>query len=211
MKITQLEQSGFILETQSGCSLAIDVGNYTPLEKLNGISADAMLVSHIHADHFSVEKIRTLSPKKIYLNRECIEALTGETLVSKVIEVKIGDRIDIEDFKVQFFDVDHGPNVKVKPKENFGFLIEADGRKIYFAGDMFNASGIDVSNLEVDVAIIPIGTFYTFGPQKALEFAKQFNKIRKLIPMHYQNNPETREEFEKLAVDTGFNVDTRIL
>lgn len=211
MKLTQLEQSGFILETNDGYKLAIDIGSYTPVEKLNGISPDAMVISHIHGDHFSVEQIKKLSPQKLYINRECIEALGEETLSSEIIETKIGDSIDIDGIKVEFFDVDHGPNVKVRPKENFGFLIEAGGKKIYFAGDMFYPSGMDVSNLEVDVALIPVGTFYTFGPQEALAFVKQFKKIGKVTPMHYQKTPETREEFVKLAVAEGFNTDSYML
>jgi len=53
MKLTKFEQSGFILETEKGFRLAFDIGNKTPVEKLAGISVDAMLVSHIHGDHFS--------------------------------------------------------------------------------------------------------------------------------------------------------------
>ncbi|MSR71704.1 MAG: MBL fold metallo-hydrolase [Candidatus Taylorbacteria bacterium] len=211
MKLTKFEQSGFILETDKGYKLAIDIGSYTPVEKLNGISPDTMVISHIHGDHFSVEQIKKLSPKKLYINRECIEALGEETLSSEITETKIGDSIDIEGVKVQFFDVDHGPNVKVRPKENFGFLIEADGKKIYFAGDMFYPSGMDVSNLEVDIALIPVGTFYTFGPKEALTFVKQFKRIGKVTPMHYEKTPETREEFIKLAVAEGFNTDSYTL
>lgn len=208
MKISHYEQSGFILETDNGYKLAIDIGSYSPIEKLSGIFPDAMLVSHIHSDHFSVEQIKTLSPKKIYLNEECVEALGEELLPSEIIQVKVDDQIDIDGIKVHFFDVDHGPNIKLRPRENFGFLIEADGQKIYFAGDMFYPSGIDVSNLEVDIALIPVGTFYTFGPQEAFDFVKQFKKIGKIIPMHYQKTPETREEFIKLAVAGGFSTDS---
>jgi L-ascorbate metabolism protein UlaG (beta-lactamase superfamily) len=95
MKLTQFEQSGIILETNTGYTLAVDIGSYTPIEKLNSVSPDAMLISHIHGDHFSVDQIKKLSPKKLYLNRECVEALGEETLTSEIIEVKVGDSIDI--------------------------------------------------------------------------------------------------------------------
>lgn len=209
MKLTKYEQSGFILETDGGYKLAIDIGSYTPIDKIQGISVDSVLVSHIHGDHFSVEQIKTLSPKKLYLNRECIELLGEEELSSDITETKVGDTTDIDGIKVQFFDVDHGPNVKVRPRENFGFLIEADGKKIYFAGDMFTPSGIDVTNLEVDIACIPVGTFYTFGPKEALDFIKGFKKIGTVIPMHYQKEPATRGEFATLATAEGFNIDSQ--
>lgn len=211
MKLTKFEQSGFILETSNGFRLVFDIGNKTSLEKLQGVTADAMLVSHIHGDHFSLEQIKVLSPKKLYLNAECIETLGEETLPSEIVQVKVGDEIMIDTIKVQFFNVDHGPNVSAPLQENFGFLITADDKTIYFAGDMFYESGINVSNLEVDVALLPVGTFYTFGPEEAFAFAKKFKSVGKITPMHYEKTPETREQFINLAVVHGFNTDSYVL
>lgn len=209
MKIKKIfEQSGVLIETNSGYTLAIDIGHYTLVEKLNGISPDAMLVSHIHGDHFSLDQIKKLAPKRLYLNEECIEALGEETLPSKIVTAKVGDVLDIGGIKVTFFNVDHGPNIKVQPKENFGFLIEADGKKIYFAGDMFYPSGIDVSNLTVDITLIPVGTFYTFGPEEALGFIKTFKEPGRVVPMHYYKTPETRKAFVRLAVASGINTES---
>lgn len=198
MKLAQFEQSGFVLETEAGFKLALDIGHYTPVEKLAGVSADGMLVSHIHADHLSPEQIKAINPKKLYLNRECAEALGEEELNSEIIETKAGEIFTIGEIRIEPFDVDHGPNIKVVPKENFGFLIEGDRQKVYFAGDMFYPSGIDVSDLEVDYALIPVGTFYTFGPAEAAAFVKTFKKIGEIIPMHYYKTPETKNEFLRL-------------
>ncbi|MBP9711560.1 MAG: MBL fold metallo-hydrolase [Candidatus Pacebacteria bacterium] len=208
MKLTKFEQSGFIFETENGFRLALDIANKTPMEKLDGVACDAMLVSHIHGDHFSLDQIKKLSPKKLYLNAECIETLGEETLPFEVVQIKDGEIINIGDIKVQIFNVDHGPNVSSPLKENFGFLIEVDGKKVYFAGDMFYSSGIDVSKLEVDIALIPVGTFYTFGPQEALDFVKQFKKVGNVIPMHYEKILETREQFIRLAVAESINTET---
>lgn len=206
MKLTKFEQSGFILEAENGFRLAMDIGAFTPLEKLEGVTADAMIVSHLHGDHFSVPQIKKFAPKKLYLNEECIEILGEETLVSEIVKVKLSDDKDIGGFKVKFFEVDHGPNVSIKPRENFGFLIEVDGQKIYFGGDIFYPSGIDVSNLEVDLALLPVGGFYTFGPEEALSFAKQFKMIGQIIPMHYEKKEEANEEFLRLAQTASLKV-----
>lgn len=199
MELTKFEQSGFIIEMENGFRLAFDIGNKTPVEKLVGVTCDAMLVSHIHGDHFSLEQIKALNPMKLYLNQECIETLGEENFASEIIQVKVGVTVTIEDITVQFFNVDHGPNVSAPLAENFGFLITADNQTIYFAGDMFYESGIDVTNLEVDYALLPVGTFYTFGPQEAFDFAKKFKKIGKIISMHYEKTPETQGQFLELA------------
>lgn len=199
MKITKLEQSGFIVQTDKGFRLAFDIGNKTPIGKLGTVGViDAFLVSHIHGDHFNIESIQTISPKTLYLNHECIEALGEETLAAKITEVKTGDVVAIDEFQVTYFTVDHGPNISV-PVENLGFILEVENQKIYFAGDMFYESGIDVSTLEVDYALLPVGTFYTFGPDEAFAFAKKFKRIGAIIPMHYEKTPKTREQFLQLA------------
>lgn len=199
MKITKFEQSGFVIEAQNGYKLALDIGSYTPLEKLSELNIDSMLVSHIHGDHFSPGHIKTVNPKKLYINSECYEALSEESLTSEIVITKSNTTINIEGIGVMIFEVDHGPNVKIRPKENFGFLIEVDGIKIYFGGDIFYPSGMDVSDLVVDYALLPVGTFYTFGPEEALNFARKFKKIGRIISMHYEKEPQTREQFIELA------------
>lgn len=198
MKITKFEQSGLILETENGFRLAIDIGVYTPIEKLEGVTVDAMIVTHIHPDHFSLEQIKKLSPKKLYVGSECKEALGKEAFSFEVVEIKGDSRISIGDIIVDIFNVDHGPNVSAPVRENFGFLITIDNQKIYFAGEMFYESGIDVTNLEVDYAFFPIGGFYTFGPKEAFAFAKKFKKIGKIISMHDRKNPEIKNQFLEL-------------
>ncbi len=207
MKLTKFEQSGMLLETTSGFTLMWDIGSYTALEKLAGINPDSMLVSHIHGDHFSLECIKALSPKVLYLNEECIEAIGVEPLSSEIMRVKAGDELLIDDIKVTAFDVDHGPNVKLRPKENFGLFIEADGKTVYFAGDMFYESGIEVSNLEADVVLVPVGGFYTFGPKEAIEFIKKFKRATNIVPIHYDNAPEKLGEFLALAEKESLPID----
>ncbi len=205
MKIFKFEQSGFILETEKGFRVAFDIGNKTPIEKLENVKVDAMFVTHIHGDHFSLEQIKKLSPKKLYLGEQCKEALGKYSPPFETIEVKADNQVNIEDIKIKIFDVDHGPNVTAPVKQNFGFLIVVDNKKIYFAGEMFYESGISVSNLEVDYAFFPIGTFYTFGPKEAFAFAKKFKKIGEIIPMHYEKTPETKIEFLNL-IKGYFNI-----
>jgi L-ascorbate metabolism protein UlaG (beta-lactamase superfamily) len=194
MNITKLQQSAFILES-NGRKVGFDIGSYTPLEELDNLKIDALIVSHRHGDHFSLDHIKKLAPKELYLSEECISLLGEEKLVSKIIKIKSGNPFDVCGVVVTPFDVDHGPNIKVVPKENFGFLIKSDSKTAYFAGDMFAPSGINVKDLEVDFALIPVGGFYTFGPEEAVSFIIEFKKIGEVIPMHYENAPEMRQEF----------------
>ncbi len=195
MKMTQLEQSGFIFEADSGFKLAVDIGVYTPLEKIKYLEIDAMIISHFHPDHFSVEHIQELSPVKLYLSQECIDKLGDTPLQSDIVTISTEAPITIADFEVVAFRVDHGPNATVVPRENFGFIFSVDKQKLFFAGDMYKPSGIDISELEVDKLLIPVGGFYTFGPKEAVEYAKKFKRVEEIVPMHYEIDPKTKDEF----------------
>lgn len=211
MTITQFEQSGFIFQAENGFRLAVDIGNKTPIDHLENVSADVILVSHLHGDHFSLEQIQKISPKKLYLSAECLEIIGEESLSFEVEQIRSGENFSIGPFIIETFTVDHGPNVSAPVKENFGFLISVDNATVYFAGDMFYESGIAVSSVEVDYALLPVGGFYTFGPQEAFDFAKKFKRVGSVIPMHYEKTPETREQFITLAVAGGLNTDSHVL
>jgi len=206
MKITKLEQSGFIFEAKNGHKLGIDIGRLTPLENITKGMVDSLLISHLHGDHFSEDHIKKINPEKLFLNQECISLIGNIVSKSKIVQIKSSDRVYVEKIKVSAFEVDHGPNTKIVPKENFGFLIDIDGEKVYFGGDIFYPTGLDVSKLDVDYALIPVGGFYTFGPKEAVSFAKKFKKIGKVVPMHYEKVTETRDQFKEIAIASSLNV-----
>ena len=204
MRITQLEQSGVLITTAKGTTIAIDIAAMTPLQKIIGKSVDLMLVSHIHGDHFSPEHIATLAPKALYLGAECAAAVADvRDFVSIERIIGTGEVIHHDDVRIEVFSVDHGPNVTSPLAENFGFLITAGADSLYFAGDMYYPSGLDVSRLDVDVALLPVGTFYTFGPEEAVSFAQSFKRLGCVIPMHYEKKPETQASFHELAARAG--------
>ena len=187
------------METDNRFRIAVDIGNKTLLEKLEGVEVDAVLISHIHGDHFSIDQINKISPRNIYMNQECIDAVGEGAITAGIHRIKDGETVDVGGIEILPFNVDHGPNVSSPLAENFGFIIKVDGKTVYFAGDMFYESGVDVDALEVDIALIPVGTFYTFGPEEAYSFVKKFKKIDKIVSMHYEKMPETKTQFLELT------------
>ena len=199
MKLTQLEQSGVIIQSDSGFRLGIDIGSYTPLEALSSVLLDAMIISHFHPDHFSLDHISALKPPKLYLSQECIDKYGSDRILdSEIVKIKSGETVAVGDISCLVFDVDHGPNATVVPKENFGFLFTMGAIKIFFAGDMYYPSGIDVSELMVDHLLVPVGGHYTFGPKEAVAYAKSFKTVKEAHPMHFEISPATKDDFIKL-------------
>ena len=75
-----------------------------------------------------------------------------------------------------------------------GFIFEMGGKKIYHAGD--TALMTDMALLEdahIDVALLPIGDFYTMGPADALRAVKMI-KPGLTIPMHYNTFPPIAQD-----------------
>jgi L-ascorbate metabolism protein UlaG (beta-lactamase superfamily) len=133
MLLTKFHQSGFILELDNGFRIAWDIANKTPITDLDSIGAvDLFVVSHIHGDHYSPEHISKLQPDKLISTAEVINVATALNL--ETIAISHQDVVETDDIKIEFFDVDHGPNVSA-PVENVGFLLtlKATGEFILLA------------------------------------------------------------------------------
>jgi L-ascorbate metabolism protein UlaG (beta-lactamase superfamily) len=82
-----------------------------------------------------------------------------------------------------------------------GMLIHFDdGHDVYFAGD--TALTYDMRLIGesggVDLALLPIGDYYTMGPDDAV-VAAQFVKAKRVIPMHYNTFPEIEQNVRGFA------------
>jgi len=133
------------LKAANGKIIWIDLG--TPLDDINPDieyvqnKVDALLISHPHQDHFGLmENIRVEVP--IFIGQISLD-LINATKIFRNIAVSKGNFNIIEPWKkfsidntfsVTPFLVDHST------PEAFSFLIEADGKRIFYSGD-FRATG----------------------------------------------------------------------
>ena len=85
-----------------------------------------------------------------------------------------------------------------------------DGHSLYFAGDtnVFSDMALIGELYEPDVALLPIGDFYTMGPREAAR-ACQLLAAQRVIPMHWGTFPVLpgtpallREEIKKRGLKT---------
>src|SRR5664280_435908 len=134
------------LTSNSGKILWIDLGlplsNANPIiDYAQKISINALLISHPHQDHFGLMKfLDTETP--IYIGNVSLDLINstklflGEAPINKNFQIiEPWKWITIaENFRVKPFLVDHSS------PEAFAFLIEADGKRIFYSGD-FRTSG----------------------------------------------------------------------
>ncbi|MCP4181323.1 MAG: MBL fold metallo-hydrolase [bacterium] len=148
-------------------------------EKYNE-SADMILLTHHHSDHYSPDDI-----KKI-INKNCVllgpEVCNDNTLKNLKI-VKAGDFLNEKGIDIEVVEA-YNINSEFHPKSAglIGYIITVSGKRIYIAGDTdFIPEMLD---LEIDLAFLPIGGTYTMNPIKAAECANSIN-TKQVIPYHY--------------------------
>ncbi|RLG04036.1 MAG: MBL fold metallo-hydrolase, partial [Thaumarchaeota archaeon] len=129
VEITWLGHAGFMI-SHRGNIYYIDPFKIKPKEK-----ADAVLVTHEHFDHLSLEDLRKIVKPETYLvaPENCRDKL--KLLGSGIIKlVKPGDRLEVKEAKIETipaYNVNkfRAPGVVYHPKEeeSVGYVIELDG------------------------------------------------------------------------------------
>lgn len=76
-----------------------------------------------------------------------------------------------------------------------GILFKAEGKTVYHAGDteLFGDMELIGKLNDIDVAFLPIGDFFTMGPEDAA-FAAQLLKARTVVPIHYNTFPPIKQD-----------------
>jgi len=159
---------------------------------------DLMLITHGHFDHIhdGVEIARRTKPT-IVTNHEIgvwlgSKGIDGE----KIIGSNKGGTVEAEGISVTLVHAEHTCGITdnggiVYGGEACGLVIEFEnGFTVYFAGDtdVFGDMALIAELSNFDVAFLPIGGFYTMGPERAAK-AAQLLGVKTVVPMHFGSFP----------------------
>lgn len=166
--------------------------------------ADIIFCTHSHYDHFSEDDIELVKKDGTIIvtpesSRELAYGLVGK---DNVLLVEPDKKYEIDGIK---FETTYAYNKEkaYHPKsENWvGYIINFDGMKYYIAGDTDNIK--EITNIECDVAFIPIGGKYTMDEKEAAQLANTI-KAEIIVPTHYGlivGDKEAGERFKSLVKD----------
>lgn len=155
---------------------------------------DIVLLSHEHFDHADIDFLSKAKPRIV----------VGPPSVSypgtKV--VRVGETLDLDGIKVVVLNASH-------PQSRYpvAYLIDYGGVRLLHLGDTY-LDAVKPLDVEVDVALIPIGGTYTMDIDEAIEALGRI-KPRLTIPMHFNTFPEIKadpEEFRRKAEAKGYRV-----
>lgn len=161
----------FVVTSAEGKKLVID-----PFSKLGypspEVSANVVLVSHNHFDHSTVDTIKD--------NPEVIRGLNSDGDWNDVDQTVAG-------FHIKSFACYHDSKSGVVRGKNTIFLIEVDGLRLVHLGDLGHVLNDKTARAigRVDVLMIPVGGYFTIGPDEAWKVVDQLAP-RVIVPMHYK-------------------------
>jgi L-ascorbate metabolism protein UlaG (beta-lactamase superfamily) len=197
VQITWLGHATFKITSSQGKVILIDPWTQKnpacPAEWKKIDKVDLMLVTHGHFDHIgdAVEIAKATKPTVV-----TIVELAG-WLQSKGVENTIGmnkgGTITIDGVKITMTHAIHTSGVEDGSYvgEACSYVLEFENqRKLYHAGDTCAFSDMQLINElhRPDVALLPIGDYYTMGPREAAVAVRMLGVLH-VIPMHYGTFP----------------------
>ncbi len=214
MRLTYFGHSAFLLEI-AGTRLLLDPWlSKNPHGAVDPASVPChfVLCTHAHDDHLGdalalarLHGATVVAPFELALHLEAQGAANPIDLIP-------GGGVTLPWGRIEMTPAWHSSSIELPNGENkpmgvaSGYVIRAGGRAVYHAGDtaLFGDMRL-IGRHGLDVALLPIGDFYTMGPHDAVE-ALHLLRPRLAIPMHYNSNEKIRVDpnaFAAEAIRTG--------
>jgi len=154
---------------------------------------DLMFVTHGHSDHIgdAASIAKATNPTCVAIVE--LAGWLGSKGVKNTIGLNKGGTSSAQGIKFTMTHAIHtsGTEDGTYGGEAAGFVLELEnGLKIYHAGDTCAFSDMQlIGELhKPDVAMLPIGDFYTMGPREAAVAVRMLG-VKHVIPMHYGTFP----------------------
>lgn len=209
-RITWLGHATVLVQTPKGTNILIDPfiehnPKYPKQFKLPE-KIQYVLLTHGHGDHVSdavpVAKKHGSNVVAIYELASIMQQQGAE----KITGMNIGGTVQLEDVAVTMVEAKHSAGVDGKSGAQYagvaaGFVLTiSNGPVLYHAGDttVFSDMKLIKELYRPDLAMLPIGGFYTMGPKEAA-LAAQFLDPKAILPIHFGTFPPLTGTPDELA------------
>ncbi|MDX6481911.1 MAG: hypothetical protein QOG85_2421 [Gaiellaceae bacterium] len=195
MELTWLGHSAFRLDA-AGKRIYIDPflnGNpKCPESEMTPEKVDVIAITHGHGDHYgdTVELSKqhgctVVAPVELAF-------WLGTQGVEKTLDPNKGGTVSVDDVRFTMTNAHHSSsnNDGAYMGEPCGIVVRAEGKSIYFAGDtcVFGDMALIARLYEPDLAVLPIGDYYTMGPEEAA-LALELLGVKRCVPCHWGTFP----------------------
>src|SRR5581483_2631391 len=207
----------FRLDTADGKRIYIDPflnGNpKCPEDEKQPERADIIGITHGHGDH--VGDAVAIAQKH---GSTVVGLVEVGTWVAKqgveegnVRAMNKGGTTDVDGVKFTLVNAHHSSEMPdgAYGGEAAGMVVHADGKKVYFAGDtcVFGDMQLIGRIYAPDVAVLPIGDFYTMGPAEA-SVAIELLGVKRVVPCHWGTFGLLTGTPDQLDVPSGVTIES---
>ena len=210
MKITFLGHATLLLELEEHTLLVDPFISGNPMVpdtiSTKGLKPDYILLTHAHQDHvLDVEEIAKQSDPKIISNYEIATYFENKGL--RVHPMNHGGSWKFSFGTLKYVQAVHTSSFADGSYggQPGGFVLNADGKTIYIAGDTALTMDMKLIPLQhtLDLAVLPIGDNFTMGIDDAV-MAASFVECTKVLGYHYDtfgyieiDHKKAKETFKK--------------
>jgi L-ascorbate metabolism protein UlaG (beta-lactamase superfamily) len=217
--ITWLGHATVLIATAKGTNILIDPFVAGNPKYPKGISLPEkihyILLTHGHGDHISdvapVAKKHASTVVAIYELAAYVESKG----VAKTIGMNLGGTVQLDDVAATMVEAKHSSGAQDENGTHYvgvaaGYVLTiSDGPAIYHAGDtaVFGDMALIGTLYRPEVALLPIGGFYTMGPREAAEAARLLGAST-ILPIHFGTFEPLKGTPQQLAdlVEAGVKV-----
>lgn len=199
VRLTWFGHSCFLIESRHGRRILIDPwldNPVAPPDVRDKVIPDVILVTHGHGDHLgNASDLAKRYHVPLYAIYE-VAVYLQKSGASTAVGMNISGSAEFEGLTFTMVEARHSSGIEaeggfIPGGDPAGFVVRMeDGRSIYHAGDtgVFSDMKLIASLYRPDIAILPIGGFYTMGPEEAA-LACRFLSPQTIVGMHYGTFP----------------------
>jgi L-ascorbate metabolism protein UlaG (beta-lactamase superfamily) len=165
--------------------------------------ADAILITHSHHDHCSIEDIKKIStPKTVILApADCQSKFQGKMDFRDSVIMNPGKSIIMGNINVEAIPAyNTDKEFHLKENEWVGYVIDLNSKRIYHSGDSDAIPEMSKLN-KIDIAFMPVSGTYVMTAEEAAKALETFEP-KLAIPMHYGSivgDKADAERFKQLS------------
>ncbi len=218
MKLCYEGHACFQLENAQGVKILIDpfiTHNPSCKKSWKDFNPEIILVTHGHMDHMEdTLTIARNSGATLVSISDLIYSLDCDGI--KTEGINMGGTVVVKSVAITMVPAWHGSSSFSKGGVYgglaCGFVIRTDGLCIYHAGDtaLFGDMNAVISRYNIDYALLPIGDYFTMGPEDAV-VAAEWLKAKTVIPMHYNTFPVIKQDVNQFKENLENNTQSKCL
>lgn len=166
------------------------------------VQADFVLITHGHFDHVAdAAEIANANHATLVANYEIANWFSEKHAVAKTLGMNLGGAASLPFGRVKMTVAHHSSQL---PDGSYGgnpggFVVETQGRRIYFAGDTALFSDMKlIATAKLDAAVLPIGDVFTMGPADSV-YAAKLLQAQRVLPAHYNTWPPIEQDAQAWA------------